>query len=98
MADDLRKQFNLIKKQLFDKLYPRLNEKQREAIYSVNGPLLVLAGAGSGKTTVLVNRIAHILSFGNLYGDDGAVNVDAELLSKAQSLLEKVCFFLGIAI
>ena len=88
MADDLRKQFNLVKKQLFDKLYSRLNEKQREAVYSVNGPLLVLAGAGSGKTTVLVNRIAHILSFGNLYGDDGAVNVDVELLAKAKSLLE----------
>lgn len=57
------------KRALFDKLYAFLNPKQREAVYAVNGPLLVLAGAGSGKTTVLVNRIAHLIHFGNAYED-----------------------------
>ncbi|MBP3918232.1 MAG: UvrD-helicase domain-containing protein [Clostridia bacterium] len=51
-----------------------MNEKQREAVYTVNGPLLVLAGAGTGKTTVLVNRIAHIIRYGNAYYDDTVPN------------------------
>ena len=55
-------------RRLFDeKIYAGLNNKQKEAVYCVNGPLLVLAGAGSGKTTVLVNRISHIIRFGDLY-------------------------------
>ena len=38
-----------------------LNEKQQEAVLHLNGPLLVVAGAGSGKTKVLTSRIAHII-------------------------------------
>lgn len=78
---------------LFDKLYSHLNEKQREAVYSVNGPLLILAGAGSGKTTVLVNRIAHIIKFGNAYNSDRIpedfTEHDAEQLEEAINLTKE---------
>ena len=59
--------FTDLKHRLFDKYYEHLNPEQRRSIYSVDGPTLILAGAGSGKTTVLVNRLTHILRYGNGY-------------------------------
>ncbi len=55
------------KRALFEKAYSSLNKEQKEAVFTVNNPLLVIAGAGSGKTTVLVRRIAFIIKFGNAY-------------------------------
>ncbi len=77
------------KKALFDKLYDNLNKCQREAVFTANGPLLVLAGAGTGKTTVLVNRIAYIIKYGNLYYSEEIPSEisedDVEKLKKALS-------------
>lgn len=41
-----------------------LNEKQREAVLHINGPLMIVAGAGSGKTKVLTTRVAHLMANG----------------------------------
>ena len=44
--------------------FQNLNDMQREGVLTTQGPLLLLAGAGSGKTTVLINRIANLIAFG----------------------------------
>lgn len=59
-----------LRRQVLEKVFARMNEKQRQAVFHVEGPLLILAGAGSGKTTVLVNRVANIIRFGCAYESD----------------------------
>ena len=44
--------------------FSKMNDMQQQAVFHTEGPLLILAGAGSGKTTVLVNRIAYIMQAG----------------------------------
>ena len=58
------------RKRIIENEFNRMNDMQKKAVLSVNGQLLILAGAGSGKTTVIVNRIANILRFGEAYESD----------------------------
>ena len=64
MAD---KEFLELRKKIIEKDFQHMNDKQKQAIFQVKGPVLILAGAGSGKTTVIVNRIANIVKYGNAY-------------------------------
>ena len=62
MDTGYRQEIIALRKKVLEQEFSKMNEMQKKAVFQVNGPLLILAGAGSGKTTVLVNRIANILS------------------------------------
>ncbi len=68
--DNFTKNYIDARRKVIAKNFPRLNDKQKEAVMATEGPLLILAGAGSGKTTVLINRIANLMKYGRASDTD----------------------------
>lgn len=64
---NLTNEFCELRKQYIDAKFMTMNPMQKKTIYNVDGPVLVLAGAGSGKTTTIIGRIVYMVMFGHAY-------------------------------
>lgn len=76
-------QLKQIRKKYIENQFGFLNDMQQKAVYTIKGPILILAGAGSGKTSVLINRISNMVRFGQSYESDYFPgDADSELIEK----------------
>ncbi|MBQ6825074.1 MAG: UvrD-helicase domain-containing protein [Clostridia bacterium] len=88
-----------LRKKVIKKYFGQMNDRQFEAVTTVNGPLLVLAGAGSGKTTVLVNRILNLVKFGDGFNSnyisdftDNEIKIGLDYLNGIRDDIPDGCF------
>ena len=93
-----------LKRKAFQTYFSSLNEQQQKAVFSVNGPVLVLAGAGSGKTTAIISRIVNMIYFGDGYAkadgflpEEDAVWLQDYIDGKAEADVERLREILAIA-
>ena len=86
-----------LKRKALERFFARSNNMQKKAIFRTEGAVLIIAGAGSGKTTVLCNRIANLLLFGDAPAGGVQVHADAFLLEVGlERLVCVICLLLGL--
>ena len=81
--------YQSLKKQALERCFYKMNDMQRKAVFHTEGPLLILAGAGSGKTTVLIGRIENMVRFGEAYTDNYVpANISESEIAKLKDYAE----------
>ena len=78
MNNDFNKRYLEARRKVIETDFAGLNPMQRKAVMATEGALLILAGAGSGKTTVLINRIANLMRYGKA-GDSEEIPENASV-------------------
>lgn len=81
---NVKEKYCELRDKILEKEYDHLNNEQKQAVFAVKGPVLVVAGAGSGKTTALTNRVSYLLNYGDIYKSeyvpDNINNEDLKLM------------------
>lgn len=89
--NNLDNEFITLRRKIIEKEFSKMNDMQKKAVFTINGPVLILAGAGSGKTTVLINRITNLIKYGNAYlSDNVPEDLNNELINDMTEALNSL--------